>query len=288
MNFYCVDDGVPEPTTRFLRQACDARGVEYVHVDPRWFDFRDDQQLQPGELLYRPAVSVAASRVEQFLYADGVATFYRDADGVFFNPMTSALHFHRVGLPVPRTFYLQDTPRPTLDSYVQRLGGYPVVIKLLGYSRGVGVMRADSPESLYSIVDFAQAEGKSPLLCAYVEDAVHWRLIVVGDRVVAGYLNRKDHNDFRTYADESPEDFQHPIKPAMADLAVRAVHALRYEFGGVDILEHPSGRLYLLESNFPCYFATPQEVVGTDVSGAMLDFLIEKSRRLTTALQVAL
>ena len=45
-------------------------------------------------------------------------------------------------------------------------------------------------------------------------------------------------------------------------------------------MDHPTGRLYLLESNFPCYFATPQEAVGTDVAGAMLDFLIEKSRRL--------
>lgn len=142
-HFYCVDDGVPEPTTRFLRQACAAREVAYVPVDPRGFEYRDEAQLQPGDLLYRPAISVAASRVEQFLYADGVATFYRDPDGVFFNPMTSTLHFHRVGLPVPRTFYLQDTPRTTLDGYVQRLGGYPVIVKLLGYSRGIGVMRAD-------------------------------------------------------------------------------------------------------------------------------------------------
>lgn len=66
---------------------------------------------------------------------------------------------------------------------------------------------------------------------------------------------------------------------------MRAVRALRYEFGGVDILEHPTGRLYLLESNFPCYFATPQEVIGTDVAGAMLEYLVEKSRRLSAELE---
>ena len=281
MTFHCVDDGVPEATARLLRQACAARGVEYVHVDPRSFDFQDDRQLGAGALLYRPAISLAASRVEQFLYADGVATFYRDPDGVFFSPTTSPMHFQRAGLPTPRTFYPHNSPRKIIDSYVERLGGYPVVVKLMGYSRGIGVMRADSPESLYSIIDFAEAEGKSPLLCAYVENAVHWRLVVVGNRVVAGYRNRKDVNDFRTYAEDDPEDFEQPIRPAIADLAVSAVNTLRYEFGGVDILEHPTGRLYLLESNFPCYFATPQEVVGTDVAGAMLDFLIEKSRRLS-------
>jgi hypothetical protein len=281
MNFHCIDDGVPETTTRFLRDACAARGVPYVHVDPAQFDFSDERQLEPGELMYRPAVSGNAIRVEQFLYAAGVSTFYRDRDGVFFSPSASTLLFQRAGLPVPRTFNVHTTSRPQLDRWVELLGGYPVVLKLMGYSRGLGVMRADSPASLYSVADFATAEGKSPYLCAYVENAVHWRLIVVGDQVVAGYRNQNDHNDFRTFADiDNPEDFAQPIRPDMAALAVRAVDTLRYEFGGVDVLEHPTGRLYLLESNFPCYFATPQEAAGIDVAGAMLDFLIEKSRRL--------
>lgn len=283
MKFHCVDDGVPESTTRFLRQACAARGIEYVHVDPRWFDFADEKQLEPGALMYRPAISLQAIRVEQFLFTDGVATFYREPDGIFFNPSSSNLLFQRAGLPIPRTYYVHSTARPQLDQWVEKLGGYPVVVKLLGYSRGLGVMRADSPESLYSLIDYTTSESKTPLLTSYVEDAIHWRLIVVGDRVVAGYQNRKDHNDFRTYADKDPADFQHSIRPELADVAVKAVQALRYEFGGVDVLEHPSGRLYLLESNFPCYFATPQEVVGVDVSGAMLDHLIDKASTALSA-----
>jgi len=282
MRFHCIDDGVPEPTTRFLRRACRERGIEYVHVDPRVFDWSDERQLGPGDLLYRPAISVTATRVEQFLFDPAVATFYQGNDGIFFNPSTSPLLFQRAGLPIPRTFFVHSTARHLLDAQVAQLGGYPVVVKLMGYSRGMGVMRVDSPAALYSLLDFTSVEGKSPLLCAYVDGATHWRLIVVGERVVASYKNRVDHNDFRTYADTSPEDFQVAPGAALEELAVKAVQALRYEFGGVDILEHPSGRLYLLESNFPCYFATPQEVIGTDVSGAMLDYLVRKSERLNT------
>ena len=61
----------------------------------------------------------------------------------------------------------------------------PVVIKALGYSRGVGTIRADSLASLFSIVDYALAEGTKPMLTAYVPDAVHWRVVVVGDEAVA-------------------------------------------------------------------------------------------------------
>ncbi len=283
MRFHCIDDGVPEPTTRFLRQACRARDLEYVHVDPRVCDWSDERQLGPGDLLYRPAISLTASRVEQFLYDPAVATFYRGSDGIFFNPSTSPLLFQRAGLPIPRTFYVHSTARHRLDEQVAQLGGYPVVVKLMGYSRGMGVMRVDSPASLYSVLDFTSVEGKSPLLCAYIDGATHWRLIVVGERVVAAYRNRVDHNDFRTYADTNPDDFLQAPGADLEDLAVRAVQALHYEFGGVDILAHPSGRLYLLESNFPCYFATPQEVVGTDVAGAMVEYLVRKSERLNAS-----
>ena len=62
----------------------------------------------------------------------------------------------------------------------------------------------------------------------------------------------------------------------MVCLAVSAVQAIRRELGGVDILEHPSGRLYLLEANFPCYFPQAQVVAGIDVAGAMVDHLLTK------------
>jgi hypothetical protein len=39
--------------------------------------------------------------------------------------------------------------------------------------------------------------------------------------------------------------------------------------------------LYVLESNNPCYFASGQLAIGTDVSGAMVEHLLQKSKRLT-------
>ena len=254
MRFFCVNDGVPEATVRLLREACVARAVDYIEIDPRTFD-----------------------------YADGVSTFYADSDGIFFNATTSPLLFQRAGLPIPRTYYCPSASRELLDSYVDRLGGFPVVVKLLGYSSGVGTMRADSSPALYSLIDFALAEGKSPLVCAYIDEAVHWRLVVVGDQVVSAYRNRQDGEDFRTYAADDPADFLEPPPPDSVELAVRAVKVLHSEFGGVDVLAHPSGRLYLLEANFPCYFATGEEVIGTDVSGAMIDHLVAKAARLTAA-----
>lgn len=268
---------------RLLREACTARGIEYREIDARSFLYDDDDQLAPGDLLYRPATSLAAMRVEQFLFGPGVATFYRDPLGAFFTPASSPLLFQRAGLPIPRTYFCHSADRRFLDACAERVGGFPLVVKMLGYSRGVGVMRVDSLPSLYSVVDFAVAQGGAPLITAYVDASTHWRVNVVGARAVAAYRNAIEANDFRTYARLDPADYTADVRPDLAELAIASIDALRLETGGVDILEHPSGRLYLLESNFPCYFGTAQEVIGVNIAGAMVDHLVAKALRLAVS-----
>ena len=132
--------------------------------------------------------------------------------------------------------------------------------------------------SLFSLVDFLRSKGYNPLLTAYVPDAVHWRLVVVGTRVVAAYKNVNDTDDFRTHASDAPEHYDVRPSAELSKIAVRAVRLTRREFGGVDILEDARGQLFLLEANFPCYYPQAQLVTGTDIAGAMLEHLLKKSR----------
>lgn len=272
-----VDDGVPDETIGLLRRAAEERGVAVQVVTPRRFDFAATEPLPDGALLFRPAVSLLASRVEQALWQPKVATFLLDPDGPLVSNVAAHETFLRAGLPVPRTLPLASTDRGLLRSYVDALGGLPVVVKALGYSRGVGTIRVDSLASLFSVVDYMMAEGGKPLLCAYVPDAVHWRLVVVGDRVVSAYRNVNDDDDFRTSGSDAPEDYAAEPPPGMAELAVASCQALRHAHGGVDVLWHPSGRMYLLESNFPCYYAQSQLQTGVDIAGAMLDWLLDRA-----------
>jgi glutathione synthase/RimK-type ligase-like ATP-grasp enzyme len=167
------------------------------------------------------------------------------------------------------------------------MGGFPVILKFPGFSRGVGVTRIDSLASLFSIVDYTLANGNHPVLCAYVHPATHWRAVVVGDRVVSHYRNITDKDDFRTSGSDQEEDYRVPAPAGLEETAVAAVRALGHEFGGVDILEHPSGRLYVLESNHPCYFASAQLAIGTDVSGAMVEHLLHKAKTSAGSVQGA-
>lgn len=278
MRFFCIDDAVPDTTISLLRAACESRDVEFLSIDARRYSFDPSSGLADADMMYRPAVSLAAIRVEQFLAHAGVATFYADCEGPFFSSVAHFLHFQMLGLPTPRSLPLGSTDRDALRAAVDHLGGLPLVLKAPGFEGGAGVMRVDSLASLFSLADFLSAQGAAAFLSAYVGDAEHWRVVVVGERAVAAHLNPLLADDFRSAPSDDPADFTATPDADLANLAVRAVRALRLEFGGVDILRHESGRLYLLEANFPCYFPTAQTVAGIDVAGAMVDHLIAKSR----------
>lgn len=277
---FCVNDTAPETTLGLLRAACETRGVGYHEIRAPAFGFDPDERPERGDLIYRPAVSAAALRVEQFLWHDGVASFHKDPLGPFFHADAYPLLFQSLGLTAPRTRPVLSRDRAELRAAVEALGGLPVIVKLLGWEGGVGVLRADSLPALFSAVDFLLASGQQPLLAAYVEGAVHWRVVVLGGRVAAAYRNLAEPDDFRTYASERPEDFTTTPAPDLARLALAAAEALRVDFAGVDLLQHPSGRCYLLEANFPCWFAQAQIVAGIDVAGAMIERLLEISRGL--------
>ncbi len=278
--FYFVNANVPAETVRLLRESCDQRDIEFVEVDASTFDYEPGRRASRGDMLYCAGTSAAAGFVEEHLYNEGVATFYSSADGPLTRKASPLLVFQRAGIPVPRWVHVTTPDRRLLRHYVERMGGFPVILKFSGFSRGMGVTRVDSLPSLFSVVDYVLASGSCPVLCSYVHPATHWRAIVVGNRVVSHYRNVTNIDDFRTSGSDAEEDYRALAPPALEEVAVAAVRALGHEFGGVDILEHPTGRLYLLESNKPCYFASPQLIIGTDISGGMVEYLLQKAKTL--------
>jgi hypothetical protein len=276
-----VDRSLPRETTSLLRDACDARGIVYREIEARFFDYSGAQRLPPGAMLFRPAVSRAAQHVEEFLVASNVATFHGECEGTFFPCAAPEQVRQRAGIEGPRCFPVASTEQTLLDSFVERLGGFPVVLKVPGGEGGLGVMRVDGMVTLVSLVDYlVRAQGHVPLLSAYIPDAVHHRVIVVGDQAVASYENPIRDGDFRSIPSLEPEAYSGTVAPALGQIAVAATRAERLAFAGVDLIVHPTGRVYVLEVNYPCYFAQATLGGGIDVAGRMVDYLVARALQL--------
>ena len=244
--------GIPEETVTLLRDACERKWIPFAVVTAKTFDYNPSQRLEPGDLLYRAATSVAADRVEQFLFRPGVATVSTRRETAFYSSVTTqALMAEAAGIPMPKTAYVASTKVGLLQKLVDRVGGFPVVVKVLGRSSGIGVMMAESMVSLRPLVDFTIAQGHNPLLCQFIRDAVHWRMIVLGGRAIASYRNKQVAGDFRSCGSKDRADFEAVPAAAITETAVRAAAVFGLEFAGLTVLEDPAGKAWFLEANFP-------------------------------------
>lgn len=270
MRFFCITQPWLEGTNEVLAAACDDRGIEMVMVTPHAFSYAPEAYPQPGDLLYRAAAEVAADRLEKLLWQPGVSAFFVEP---FFECLFPAILLQKNGVPMPRTIHAVTRERATLEKQVELVGGFPLIVKMPGSQGGKGVMRVDSYPALFSILDYL---GDSALMMEYFEHVVAYRLVVIGDRVVASEARHSGTEDFRTNCIGSQSLGAVTAPPAAIEMALQAARLLRLEFGGVDILENPQRKLLLAELNFPCYFADQQRESGVDIAGMMLDHLISK------------
>lgn len=271
MRFFCVTRDDLSEINDSLRRACETRDVEYVDVRPTMLWLPLTSGPQPGDLLYRPATDAAAEATEAVLRLPGVVTFDREPGLVATAPLA---RYVQAGLPVPRTVFNLLPRRQSLADAVAALGGLPVVLKAPGGEGGAGVIRVESWDTLFALADYLPS---TTVMQEYFEHAAAYRLVVVGERVVACEARYPGPHDFRTNSRESGELGSVRAPAGAEELAIAATRINAVEFGGADILANREGEIVLAELNSPCYFPDTERTTGIDIAGAMLDHLIEKA-----------
>ncbi len=233
-------------------------------------------------MLYRVSTTKESRIIERLLIKDGVSTFYNNV-GQPLRPLanpTVPLALEKFNVSIVPTIYSLPSNRDELKKYVDHLGGFPIVIKDMGGSHGVGVMRIDSLESLYSVVDVLLAKGGNYILRKYIDYKAHYRLIVLGEKVVGTVEYPRVEKDFRSNVGDDLQVIETKCDKNVEDIAINAVKAKYFEFGGVDILVGEDGKPYVAEANFPCFFPRVQNATGIDISGMMVEHLTKKAQQI--------
>ncbi len=265
--------------TDLLQKACAERGVEVVILDPATTNPLN-VKIDSGDALYRitTMASPGAMGLETMLIRPDIATFRTEP-----TPLTvrrpGAITYEYLKVPAPRTVnYLPEDHKVLLD-VAESLGGFPIIIKAMGGSHGVGVMRVDSPESLFSVADFVRKSGVDAVLKEYCNVTSTARLIVLGDRVISSIRYNAPQGDFRSNEGTTPNVEPYTFDDEVQKVAIHATKAEGVEFGGVDIMMTDDGPK-VAEVNFPCYFPRCQLLTGDDIAGQMVDYLLEKSAKI--------
>ncbi len=159
----------------------------------------------------------------------------------------------------------------------ERLGGPPVVVKIVDGTQGAGVALVESLAAAESVVEALLAAHRHVLLQEFIPHASDMRLFVVGRRVVAGMRRVARAGNFRANIHQGGTGEALNPDDAQRALALSAAAALGLEIAGVDLLETPAGPV-VVEVNASPGLEGIESASGRNVAGAIVQFVESKVR----------
>jgi glutathione synthase/RimK-type ligase-like ATP-grasp enzyme len=284
MRFFALHEGLYEGVQNRLDQfeaACKTLSVEFIPLDSQKLNHAALPSLGNGDLLYN--VSRGSSFTEFSLLSNDVTTFYVETPRLpLANTDTvqyAALHA-KLDIPQPKTIFHLTANRDLLKSYVDYLGGFPIIIKAAGSSRGIGVMKVDSMASLFSVADYLLKVGGEFILRQYLRGDAVGRCRVLGNRVIQMYDFPLLGSDFRTAClplSDLPPVFARDYSTDIQQLCVRASHLANFQFAAVDFMLDSSSSALLLEVNCPAGMPPHWRESGNRVALEAVSFLKAKA-----------
>ncbi len=177
---------------------------------------------------------------------------------------------HHIG--IPRTTFVRD--KKDVLAAIHRVGGAPVVIKLIEGTQGIGVLLAESVNAAESIIELLQSQKQNVLIQKFVAESKgkDIRAFVVGDRVVAAMRRVAQGQEFRSNVHRGGVAEAVDLPAEYTETAVRAAQILGLKIAGVDMLESKTGP-QIMEVNSSPGLEGIETATGLDIAGAVIDYI---------------
>ena len=179
---------------------------------------------------------------------------------------------HSIGIPVTEFVRRREDVLPAIE----RVGGAPVIIKLLEGTQGVGVILAESTQVARAIVETLQSASINVLIQKFVAESKgrDVRALVVGDRVVAAMRRVAQGQEFRSNVHRGGRAEAIDLDPTYAETAVRSAQILGLRVAGVDMLEGKDGP-QVMEVNSSPGLEGIEGATQVDIAGAIVDYVAD-------------
>lgn len=177
---------------------------------------------------------------------------------------------HRIG--IPRTTFVRD--KHDVLPAIERVGGAPVIIKLIEGTQGIGVLLADTVKAAESIIELLQSQKQNVLIQKFVAESKgkDVRAIVVGDQVVAAMRRVAQGQEFRSNVHRGGRTEVIELDDHYKETAVRAAQIMGLRVAGVDMLESANGP-QIMEVNSSPGLEGIETCTQLDIAGAIVDYI---------------
>lgn len=273
-------------STRRLREAAEQRGhkvkvlntlkfaIDLEQGSPDLY-FRQKQLSHYDAVLPRIGASITyygTAVVRQFQQMD---VFCANTSGSISNSRDKLrslqiLSKHHIG--IPKTTYVRD--KKDVLPAIERVGGAPVIIKLIEGTQGIGVLLAESVSSAAGIIELLQSQKQSVLIQKFVAESKgrDIRAFVVGDQVVGAMRRVAQGQEFRSNIHRG--GFSEPVTldESYRETAVRAAQIMGLRVAGVDLLESKDGP-QVVEVNSSPGLEGIEGCTQLDIAGSIIDYI---------------
>jgi ribosomal protein S6--L-glutamate ligase len=177
---------------------------------------------------------------------------------------------HHIG--IPRTTFVND--KKDVLPAIERVGGAPVVIKLIEGTQGIGVLLAETLKAAESIIELLQSQKQNVLIQKFVAESRgrDIRAFVVGDRVVAAMRRVAQGQEFRSNVHRGGVAEAVELSEEYRETAVRAAQILGLRVAGVDMLEGSDGP-QIMEVNSSPGLEGIEKCTKLDIAGAVVEYI---------------
>jgi ribosomal protein S6--L-glutamate ligase len=178
----------------------------------------------------------------------------------------------RHGIAMPPTAFVRN--RADVIPAIERVGGAPVVIKLLEGTQGIGVILAHEIKTAEAIIETLQSTRQNVLIQSFIKESRgrDIRALVVGDRVVAAMRRTAKGDEFRSNVHRGGSVERVELDEEYERTAVRAAQIMGLKVAGVDMLEGDEGPL-VMEVNSSPGLEGIETATNLDVAGAIIDYI---------------
>jgi len=182
---------------------------------------------------------------------------------------------HDIGIPPTEFVRRSQDVLPAIE----RVGGVPVVIKLLKGTQGIGVILAETLAVAESIIETLHSARQSVLVQKFVAESKgrDIRAYVVGDRVVAAARRVAKAGEFRSNLHRGGSAEAVDLDEAYETAAVRSAQIVGLRVAGVDMLESIDGPA-VMEVNSTAGLQGIEIATGIDIAGAIIDYVRDNVR----------
>ncbi len=177
---------------------------------------------------------------------------------------------HRVG--IPQTTFVRD--RADVLPAIERVGGAPVIIKLLEGTQGVGVILADNAKIAEAIIETLHSTQQNVLVQKFVSESKgrDIRAFVVGDQVVGAMRRTAQGQEFRSNVHRGGQVEAIEIDGEYRSTAIQAAQIMGLRVAGVDMLEGKDGP-QIMEVNSSPGLEGIEAATKLDIAGAIVDYI---------------